>query len=75
MQIEKTRSVWWFLLPIFLNVAGGVIAYFILRHDDPAKAKNCLFLGAALFAIWIVTGVIFGALDSEPSSDFVLNFD
>ncbi|MDE0265548.1 MAG: hypothetical protein OXK17_00760 [Thaumarchaeota archaeon] len=38
-------------MPIFLDIVGGVIAYFVLRHDDPRKAKNCLLLGAALFAI------------------------
>ena len=75
MQIEKTRSRWWFLLPIFLNLAGGVIAYFVLRHEDPAKAKNCLLLGVALFAIYVVSGIVFGALDSEQAGSFVPEFD
>ncbi len=59
MQPEKQRSNMWFLLPIFMNVCGGLIAYFILRHDDPRKAKNCLYLGIALITVGIVTSLIF----------------
>ncbi len=58
MYNEKRRSGWWFLLPIFLNIVGGVIAYFVLRHDDPQKAKNCLLLGIVLFVIQIGIGYI-----------------
>ena len=47
---HRPRSNWWFLLPIFLSVIGGAIAYFALRGDDPRKAKNCLYLGIALTA-------------------------
>jgi len=36
---EKPRSNAWFLLPILFGVIGGIIAFFILRHDDPRKAK------------------------------------
>ena len=60
MYNEKRRSGWWFLLPIFLNIVGGVIAYFVLRHDDPQKAKNCLLLGIVLFVIQIGVGYLLG---------------
>ncbi len=57
MEVRK-RSSLWFLLPIFFNVIGGVIAYFIIKDDDPHKAKNCLLLGIILtvisFAIFVV---------------------
>ena len=56
---SKIRSRWWYLLPIFFKVIGGVIAYFVLRDDDPKKAKNCLLLGIVLTAIEIVAMVIF----------------
>ena len=49
----RTRSRWWYLLPIFLDIVGGVIAYFVLRADDPAKARNCLLLGTTLFAMHV----------------------
>lgn len=50
MKVRK-RSGLWFFLPIFFNVIGGVIAYFIIKDDDPRKAKNCLLLGIILTAI------------------------
>ena len=59
--IERSRSNWWFLLPIFLSVVGGVIAYFSLRADDPAKAKNCLYLGIALTVVSIAMNLVFAA--------------
>jgi len=51
---EKRRSNAWFLLPIFFSWIGGLIAYFILRHDDPSKAKNCLYLGIILTVVGII---------------------
>jgi hypothetical protein len=50
MQVRR-RSSLWFLLPIVLNVVGGIISYFIIKEDDPKKAKNCLYLGLILAAI------------------------
>ncbi|MGQ0794724.1 MAG: hypothetical protein ACT4N5_00880 [Nitrosopumilaceae archaeon] len=49
----RKRSSLWFLLPIFFNIVGGVIAYFIIKDDDPHKAKSCLLLGIILTAISI----------------------
>ncbi len=57
MEIRK-RSSFWFLLPIFFNIIGGVIAYFIIKDDDPSKAKNCLWLGIILSAISIAIFLI-----------------
>ena len=57
---SERRSNWWFLLPIFLGVIGGLIAFFILRGDDPGKAKNCLYLGIALMLVGILLSLIFG---------------
>ncbi len=73
MYPEKPRSNWWFLLPIFLSVIGGVIAYFVLRHDDPRKAKNCLYLGLVLTIIGILLDVIFGAQLMELENNFGVN--
>jgi hypothetical protein len=50
MEVRR-RSAWWFLLPILFNVIGGVIAYFIIKEDDPKKARDCLLLGIILTAI------------------------
>ena len=47
----KRRSRLWYLLPIFLHVIGGLIAYFALRESDYAIAKNSLWLGIILSAV------------------------
>jgi len=57
MAQETRRSAWWYLLPILLGIIGGVIAYFIIKQDDPIKAKNCLKLGLVLLIIDIILGV------------------
>ena len=53
----KRRSAAWYLLPIFLSIIGGVIAYFVIKDEDPKKAKNCLYLGIALTVIPIAISI------------------
>ncbi len=55
-DIKKKRSRLWYLLPIFLHVAGGIAAYFILKESDPAIAKNSLWFGIALSAAVSIAG-------------------
>ena len=69
MHYEKPRSNMWFLLPIFLGLIGGIIAYFVLRHDDSSKAKNCLYLGIVLAIVGIGMNIIFGAQFMEIGQD------
>lgn len=57
----KRRSGMWYLLPIFLSIIGGVIAYFVIKEDDPKKAKNCLYLGIALTIIPIAISITIAA--------------
>jgi heme/copper-type cytochrome/quinol oxidase subunit 2 len=57
MQIKR-RSSLWFLLPIIFNIVGGIIVYFVIREDDPKKAKNCLYLGIILAVLPILLIVI-----------------
>ena len=57
MQVKR-RSSFWFLLPILFNVIGGVIAFFVIREDDPKKARNCLLLGIALAVIPLLLFVV-----------------
>ena len=59
--LQRQRSNWWYLLAIFISPIGGIIAYFVIKNDDPSKAKNCLFLGFIIFAIGIVVGFISGS--------------
>ena len=57
MQVKR-RSSFWFLLPILFNVIGGIIAFFIIKEDDPKKARNCLYLGIILAAIPILLIIV-----------------
>lgn len=68
--MEQTRSRWWYLLPIFLEAIGGVIAYFVLRGDDPAKARNCLLLGVILFVLHVMLAVSLGFVTGPFEDDY-----
>lgn len=57
MQVKR-RSSFWFLLPIVFNVIGGIIAFFIIKEDDPRKARNCLYLGIILAAVPVLLIVV-----------------
>ncbi len=70
---EKPRSNAWFLLPILFGVIGGIIAFFILRHDDPRKAKNCLYLGLALMVVGIILNIFLAASIPGIDSGFNVN--
>ncbi|MEK0353654.1 MAG: hypothetical protein QQN58_04260 [Nitrosopumilus sp.] len=70
---EKQRSNAWFLLPIFFGGIGGIIAFFILRHDDPRKAKNCLYLGLALMVIGIIFNIFIASSIPGLDSGFNIN--
>jgi len=72
-QPEKIRSNVWFLLPILFGIIGGIIAFFILRQDDPHKAKNCLYLGILFMVIGIIFNIIITASIPEFNSGFNVN--
>ena len=58
-QSPKIRSKWWYIIPIFLGVIGGVVAWFALRSHDRRLAKNCLILGIIFNVIEISIFVSF----------------
>ena len=71
MEYGKPRSNAWYLLPVFVGLIGGVIAYWVLRHDDPNKAKKCLYLGIIL----AVVGIIINLLIAVEIPDLAPNFN
>ena len=73
MYPERRRSNFWFLLPIFLGLIGGIIAYFVLRQDDPIKARNCLYLGIALAIIGLILNVLILTQIPEIEQGFNIN--
>ena len=70
---EKTRSNAWFLLPIFFGIIGGIIAFFMIRQDDPQKAKNCLYLGIAFMIVGIIFNMLVGVSVPGLDSGFNVN--
>ncbi len=73
MYPERPSSNFWFLLPIFLGLIGGIIAYFVLRQDDPKKAKNCLYLGIVLAIIGIMINMLVLTQIPELNPGFNIN--
>jgi FtsH-binding integral membrane protein len=70
---EKTRSNAWFLLPIFFGMIGGIIAYFILRKDDPRKARNCLYVGIVFMIMGIILNIVLASSVPGLDSGFNVN--
>jgi uncharacterized membrane protein YeaQ/YmgE (transglycosylase-associated protein family) len=73
MNFEKKRSNYWFLLPILVGLIGGIIAFFVLKRDDPRKAKNCLYIGIVLFVIGIVINIAIFGLATPLENDIGVN--
>ena len=65
MYPEKSRSNWWYLLPIFLGIIGGIIAYFAIRKDDLPKAKKCIYLSLILFTVGIFLDLLFNVTEPD----------
>ncbi len=60
MEPVRPRSNMWYLLPIFAGLIGGFIAYWILRSDDPPKAKKCLYIGIVSLIAGIIINILMG---------------
>ena len=58
MEHSKSRSNTWYLLPILVGLIGGVVAYLVLRRDDPKKAKKCLYVGIILAIVGIIINIL-----------------
>ena len=73
MQPERPRSSWWYLVPIFLGLIGGIIAYFALRNDDREKAKKCMYLGLILLAVGIILDISLAGVAPIPDTWYDVN--
>jgi len=72
MSEARTRSNWWYLVPIiFDGISGGVVAYFAIRYDDPRKAKNCLYLGIIITAVGVAVYLIILVVMSDSIHDMM----
>jgi len=60
-KTTKKPSRLWYLLPIFLNIIGGVIGYFIIRNRDRKFAERLLIIGIIMIVVaWIASFVFAG---------------
>lgn len=73
MEGIKSRSNAWYLLPILVGLIGGVIAYLILRRDDPTKAKKCLYIGTIFAIVGIVINILIVSQIPGLTPDFNVN--
>ncbi len=74
MYPERKRSNWWYLLPIFLGIIGGIIAYFALRRDDREKAKKCMYLGLILLAVGFLLEIFLAGVTDTTGTWYGANF-
>jgi hypothetical protein len=56
---EKKPSKVYYLLPIFLNILGGVIGYFLVKDKDRKFAERLLIVGVIMIVVaWVVQSLI-----------------
>lgn len=53
-QYSKKPSKWWYLLPLFLGILGGIAAYLLLQDRDKYFAKKTLIFGIVMTIIFVV---------------------
>jgi len=73
LEPERQRSNWWYLLPIFFGIIGGIIAYFAIRRDDREKAKKCMYLGLILLAVGIILDISLTGVAPIPDTWYGVN--
>ena len=49
--LNEPKSNVWYLLPLFLNLLGGLIMFIALRKENAKKARKGLILGIVVFVI------------------------
>ena len=57
--VTKETSWAWWLLPVFLTWAGGLIAWLVLKDDNPRKAKQILIFGICWTVAQLILSIVF----------------
>ena len=58
MSTSRTRSKWWYLLPIGLGIIGGLVVFLVLRKEDYDLARDCFIWGIVINTVAIVAYAI-----------------
>jgi len=72
---KKKPSKLWYLLPIFLNIVGGIIGYFAIKDRDKKMAKYVLIVGFIPTIILLLASAItysiisYSFISSMPSEN------
>ena len=53
---SKKASAWWYLVPLFFSLLGGIIVYASLRDEDSDMALTALWLGVGTFVFNLLIG-------------------
>jgi hypothetical protein len=70
---QKKPSKWWYLLPIFFGILGGIAAYLLLQDKDKKFGKRLIIIGIIMTVVWIVMGVILPIILSFISYSYISN--
>jgi hypothetical protein len=57
-NMPKTSN-WWYLLPIFFGIVGGLIMFFALRKEDNETAKTGIVLSVIITGVALIITVLF----------------
>ena len=61
----------WYLLPIFLGLIGGIIAWAVIRDRDSKKARKMLIVAVILTVMPLIIGLVFwGSMMSDGSYNY-----
>ena len=55
---KSKPSNFWYLLPIFFGIIGGIIGYFAIRDRDRKMAKNLLIVSIVILVVFTILPVI-----------------
>jgi len=53
-RLRQEASDWWYLLPLFFGVLGGIIAWLVNRRLDEDKSGNFFWAGVGITALGLM---------------------
>lgn len=62
MAENKEKSPFWYILPLIFSIVGAIVAYYVLRKNDPTKARNCIWIGICLLAFYLAYYLVFSIM-------------